>query len=156
MFTQGKPNSSKQMKITSLFSRIPQESSTTIDESHGVKTPTPKSVFSPVSSPDIILPSPVLEKKKATRAKKSLNRLLVDNVEINNKLTISQTHSVELVSKKTLDISTKSPENLKEDDYDADGQSCYGTESMASTICDETDFCSDLVFDDWTDDLTSA
>lgn len=144
------------MKITSLFSRVPQKSPKTLDESHGVKTPTPKYVFSPVSSPDIVPPSPVLEKKKATRAKKSLNCLLVDNVEVNNELTTSQTDSVELISKKTLDLLTKSPENLKEDDHDADDQSCYGTASMASTICDETDFCSDLVFDDWTDDLIST
>jgi len=149
------------MKITSLFSRISHSSSKTITENSDEKLPRQNSsnISSPmsaVSSPDIIPPSPVLQKNRSVKAKRSLNSLLVDNGEHENKLTISQTNSISLVPKKTLDLSIKSPENSKEDNFDVDNQSFIDTESIESTICDESDFCSDLVFDDWVDISSST
>lgn len=142
------------MKITSLFSRA--SSSKIYAENNDGKTPISKYFSSPVSSPDIIPPSPVLEKKKAVNAKRSLNYLLGDCVEVINKSTISEINSIELVPKKAIDLPVKSPQKIKEDDFEVDSQSCYSTQSIASTVCDETDFCSDLVFDDWTDDYSSS
>lgn len=177
------------MKITSLFSRITHVSSDTVTENNGNKTPISgsKTFSSPVSSPDFIPPSPVLEKKKAIKAKRSILHSLVDDVIHTAKLNISQTKSVPEktfdVTKKhldkskvddydvekldviignpsisksddydvnKLDVNIKSPYKLKADDYDGDYQSCIGTESMTSTICDENDL-SDVCFDDWTD-----
>jgi len=144
------------MKITSLFSRISQGTSETITENGNDISPKPNSTIisspiSAVSSPDIIPPSPVFNKNRSIKAKRNLNSLLINNEEYKNKLTVSHTSSVSHVSKIVLDLNKKSPENSKEDNYDIDSQSIIGTESMGSTICDDTDFCSDLVFDDWVD-----
>lgn len=141
------------MKITSLFSRV--SSSEKNAESSVDKTPISKCFSSPVSSPDIIPPSPVLEKKKTVNAKKKLNYLLVGSVEVNNESTTSQINSVEIVPEKSIDLHVKSPNKFKEEE-EVDSQLCCSTQSIASTICDETDFCSDLVFDDWTDDYSSS
>lgn len=164
------------MKITSLFSRISHGSTKTITENNGDKTPIPDSKMfsSPVSSPDLIPPSPVLEKKKAKniKAKRSIIHLLVDDVIQTAEMPISQKISV---PEKTIDVTiknpnkskanncdidkldftTKSPDKSKADDNDVDYQSCIGTESMTSTICDGTDY-SDMIFDDWIDFNSSA
>lgn len=141
------------MKITSLFSRVPHRSCESIagndEDNH---SPKPKPFSDSVSSPDIIPPSPVLEKKKPVKAKRSLNPALVDDGSNEpEKLIISQTNDVQVLPKKTLDFIVQSPDKSNEYDHNVGSQSCTGTESMASTICDETDFCSDLTFDDWID-----
>lgn len=138
------------MKITSLFSRISHGSSKSKTENNDGKTPNMKPSLSPVSSPDIIPPSPVL-KKKSIKAKRSLNCVLIDDIDLKNE----STNNV-ILPKKTLDLATKSPGNSKADDHDIDSQSCNGTESMASTICDDTDFCLDMFPDDWTEPCFSA
>lgn len=137
------------MKITSLFSRVSHGSSQTVEENNDDdKTPKSKSFSSSISSPDIVPPSPVFEKKKTIKAKRSLNRVLVNNVEPKDNINILQKNSLPL---KSIKLITKSPTKTKEEDHGIDSQSCNGTESLASTIGDETDFCSDLYFDDWDD-----
>lgn len=176
------------MKITSLFSRISYGSTKTVTENNSDKTPIPnsKTFSNPVSSPDIIPPSPVLKKKKTIKAKRSIIRLLVDDVIQTAKTTIPQNNSVpentidvttkanncdvdkldfstknSEISKTNgcdvdkLDVITKSSDKFKADDNDVDYQSCIGTESMTSTVCDETDY-SDVIFDDWIDFNFSA
>lgn len=202
------------MKITSLFSRISHGSTKSTTENNGDKTPIPdsKTFSSPASSPDLIPPSPVLEKKKAIKAKRSIIHLLVDDVIQTAKIAVSQKNSVpektidvttknpnkskanncdinkldfitkspdklkadgcdidklDFITKSSnksktddcdvdkLDVITKSPDKSKADDNDVDYQSCIGTESMTSTICDETDY-SDMIFDDWIDFNSSA
>lgn len=174
------------MKITSLFSRISHVSADTVTENNGNKTPMSdsKTFCSPVSSPDFIPPSPVLVKKKAIKAKRSIIHSLVDDIihtaELKTKSVPEKTFGVtkkhldkskvddydvdklsvitenQSISKSDdydvnkLDVNIESPDKLKADDYDGDYQSCIGTESMASTICDENDL-SDVYFDDWTD-----
>lgn len=136
------------MKITSLFSRIPNESSETKKQNNDSSPPNSKSF----SSPDVIPPSPVLGKKKAIKAKRSLNSVLIDDdVGHRNKLTDDKRNSGNIFPNETLISTPKITEPHKIDNDDIDSQPCDGTESMASTICDETDFCSDLVFDDWID-----
>lgn len=142
------------MKITSLFSRISHGPSKTITENNDDKSSSSNltivsSPISVVSSPDVIPSSPVVKKNRSVRAKRSLNSVLVDNGEHKDELTICQTDSVSLVPKKILDIIPKCAENSKGDNYEVDSQTFVGTESLGSTICDDTDFCSDLVFDDW-------
>lgn len=117
---------------------------------------------SPVSSPDIVPPSPVLKKKKANKAKRSLSKVLVDVFDKNaskDKSTSLQTTCDPICPQKTsveLNLTTGCTSNLKKDDY-IDSQSTIGTESLTSTIiCDETDYCSDLYFDDWNDCSTSV
>lgn len=145
------------MKITSLFSRASNVSPTTTTNDNVSTTPTSKSFASPVSSPDVIPPSPVLEKKKSNKAKRSLDRLLAKNVEINVGSTVSKPTAVSAVPKQVLDLITKSPEKPTENGHDVDSQlSSCGTESLPSTVYDETDFCSDLVFDDWLDDCSAS
>lgn len=129
-----------------MFSRTSHESPKTSIENNVIKTPS----IEVLSSPDIVPPSPVMEKKKIIKAKRSLNNVLVNNVQKENP-TISQTDGSSPSIKKTLDLTIQNQKNIKEDFNDIDSQSCTGTESMASTICDEIDFCSDLILDDWND-----
>lgn len=139
------------MKITSLFSRMTNESSETRKQNNDCNSPNSNSF----SSPDVIPPSPVLEKKKSIKAKRSLNSVLIyDSVDHKNKLTDSKQNSVDIFPSETLNLTPKTTEHKIDDDFDS--QLCDGTESMASTICDETDFCSNLVFDDWIDCSSTA
>lgn len=145
------------MKITSLFTRISHGSSKTNSENNDLGTNT-KLYTSPISSPDIVPPSPVLEKKKAIKAKRSLNKVLVDVDDKNkskDKYTNLKTISTSLLTQ-TSDCTLNL--NKEDDQYDCiDSQSINGTESLTSTIiCDETDYCSDLYFDDWNDCSISA
>lgn len=138
------------MKITSLFSRIPNESPKIGENSTGNnddQTPNSKSF----SSPDIIPPSPVLEKKKKIKAKRSLSYAKVDD-KLKENPSLLQTHKlIDPIPKETLDLVTKTPDIPKEVKSDFDNESFDCTESFTSTICEETDFCSDLYFDDWND-----
>lgn len=139
------------MKITSLFSRVldesPKNSKINLDNTDGQ---TPKSQS--FSSPDIIPPSPVLKKKKKIRAKRSLNYVKVNDVEREEKTTLLHTHEVIIpIPKETLNLVTKTPDNPEEVKSEIDSQSFDCIESIASTNCDETDICSDLFFDDWND-----
>lgn len=143
------------MKITSLFSRISSGSSKPKTENHNDKSLNMKSLPSPVSSPDIIPPSPIM-KKKSIKAKRSLNCVLIDDIDLKNKSTNNIILPKVIHSKNTLDLASKTIENSKVDDHDVDSQSCYGTESVASTVCDDTDFCSDLLLDDWNDSCSSV
>lgn len=150
---QNKPSSSKQMKITSLFSRITNESPGTRKQNNDCSSPNTKSF----SSPDVIPPSPVLERKKTIKAKRSLNSVLInDDVGHKNKLMVSKTNSVNIFPNETSNLTPAITEQHQIDKDAIDSQPCDGTESMASTICDETDFCSDLVFDDWIDCSSTA
>lgn len=138
------------MKITSLFSRISHGLSKPEKENNDDKTPNMKSLPSPISSPDIIPPSPVL-KKKSIKAKRSLNCELIDDIHLNNKSSDNV-----ILPKKTLNLSINTTENSKPGDRDVDSQSCNSTESIASKFYDDTDFCSDVFLDDWTDSCSSA
>lgn len=141
------------MKITTLFSRMTNESSETRKQNNDCSSPNAKSF----SSPDVIPPSPVFEKKKTVKAKRSLSSVLIhDDVGHKNKLTDPKTNSVDIFSNEPLSLTPKITEQHKIDNDDIDSQPCDGTESMASTICDDTDFCSDLVFDDWIDCSSTA
>lgn len=145
------------MKITSLFSRVsshgPSESVAAGNDDGDNRTPKSKLLPSSVSSPDIIPPSPVLEKKKSVKARRSLNpTLVVDGSNEQGRAIVSRTDSVSVSPKKTLDL--RSPTKSTIDDRCVDSQSCSTgpeTISQASTVYDETDFCSDLTFDDWDD-----
>lgn len=136
------------MKITSLFSPVSHGSSQIVIENNDDKISKSKSFSSPISSPDIVPPSPVLEKKKTFRSKKNLNHVLANSAEPKDNLNILQKKTLSFT---TIKSTTKSPTKTKKDDRDIDSQSLIDTESLASTICDETDFCSDLFFDDWVD-----
>lgn len=130
------------MKITSLFSSIPLESFKTSTENNDNKpctTPNSKSLSSPTSSPDVILPSPVLEKKRATKAKRCISHVLVDDIEYKDKLTDTHSH----FSKKKLDVSIKKSEN-QNNDVDSQPYS-FDTVSLGSP---NTEFSSDF-FLDW-------
>lgn len=146
---QSQPSSSKQMKITSLFSRISSESSKTITEHNdngSCTTPNSKSFSSPLSSPDVIPASPVLEKKRTTRAKRCINRVLVDAIEHKDKWTILNKDTVSHFPKKNLGLTTKSPGKSYYDNNDIDSQSySFDTVSVEDT---NTEFSSDF-FLDW-------
>lgn len=117
-------------------------------DNNGDQTPKSQSF----SSPDIIPPSPVLEKKKKIKAKRNLNYVKVIEVEREDKSTLLQTNEVIIpIPKETLNLVMKTPDNPDEVKSEIDSQSFNCTESIASTNCDETDFCSDLFFDDWND-----
>ncbi|CAI6352124.1 unnamed protein product [Macrosiphum euphorbiae] len=142
-------SSSKQMKITSLFSRMPPESSETIiecNENGPCTTPNTKSFSSPLSSPDVIPPSPVLEKKReATKSKRCLNRVLVDEIEHKNKLTVLNTDSASHLSNENLGSFTKSTEIPRYDNNDVDSQS-YSIDTV-SVESSYTEFSSDFLLD---------
>lgn len=137
------------MKITSLFSRKPSESSETMTEHNkngSCQTPNSKSFSSPLSSPDVIPPSPVLEKKRGpTKSKRCINRVLVDDIEHKDKLTILNTDPVPHLSNENLDLLTKSTEIPKHDNNDVDSQSfSLDTASVESSY---TEFSSDFLLD---------
>lgn len=133
-----------------MFSRTSCISPKVTTENNGGETSKTKPL-SPVSSPDIIPPSPVLDRKKGIGTKKKLNYSSAIDVERKEELEISQTSCVSLPLKKKLDLLSESSKNTKDDNNDVESQSWTGTESMASTICDETDYYSDLILDDWDD-----
>jgi len=137
------------MKITSLFSRMPLDSSeTTIEcnENGPCTTPNPKSFSSPLSSPDVIPPSPVLEKKRgATKSKRCLNRVLVDEIEHKDKLTVLNTDSASHLSNENLGSFTKSTEIPNYDNNDVDSQS-YSIDTV-SAESSYTEFSSDFLLD---------
>lgn len=149
------------MKITSLFTRIPHVPSKIDPEKNNDNTPDSKLFSSPVSSPDIILPSPLSNKKKSVKAKRSLNKDLVD-------IELEKSKNPPIVSDSLfppityLNLTTDCTTNPKEDDQHdqqnyIDSQSYNSTESLASTItCDESDYYSDLYFDDWNECSSSV
>jgi len=137
------------MKITSLFSRIPPESSETIvecNENGPCTTPNSKSFSSPLSSPDVIPPSPVLEKKRgATKSKRSINRDLVDKIEHKDKLTVLNTDSDPHLSNENVGLFTKSTEIPNHENNDVDSQS-YSIDTV-SVESSYTEFSSDFLLD---------
>jgi len=146
---QSQPTNSKQMKITTLFSRIPTESSKTITEYNEMglsTTPNSKSFSSPLSSPDVIPPSPVLEKKRGvTKSKRCINPVFVDENEHKDKLTVLNTHSVPHFSNENIGLLKKNKEIPKYDNNDVDSQSCsLDTVSIESSL---TEFSSDFLLD---------
>jgi len=137
------------MKITSLFSRKPPESSETMTEPNKngpCTTPNSKSFLSPLSSPDVIPPSPVLEKKRGTtKSKRCINRVLVDDIEHKDKLTILDADSIPHLFNENSDLLTKSTEIPKYDNNDVDSQSfSLDTASVESSF---TEFSSDFLLD---------
>jgi len=137
------------MKITSLFSRIPVEPSENIierNENGPSTTPNSKSFSSPLSSPDVIPPSPVLEKKRgAIKSKRCINRVLVDEIEHKDKLTVSKTDFAPHFSNENLGLLTKSTEIPNCENNDVDSQSySIDTVSVESSF---TEFSSDFLLD---------
>lgn len=140
-------DSFKQLKITSLFSRIPPESSKTIieyNENRPCMTPNSKSFSSPLSSPDVIPSSPVLKKNKATKSRKCLNRVLTDDIKLKDKRTISNTDTVSNFSKDNLGLTTKSTEKP---DYDNDMDSQSYSFDTVSIESSNTEFSTDFFLD---------
>ncbi|KAE9526993.1 hypothetical protein AGLY_013641 [Aphis glycines] len=145
---QSQPDSFKQLKITSLFSRIPPESSKTIIEynkNRPCMTPNSKSFSSPLSSPDVIPSSPVLKKNKATKSRKCLNRVLTEDIKLKDKRTISNTDTVSNFSKDNLGLTTKS---IEKPDYDNDVDSQSYSFDTVSIESSNTEFSTDF-FLDW-------
>lgn len=125
------------------------ESSETITEYNKngpCTTPNSKSFSSPLSSPDVIPPSPVLEKKRGpTKSKRCINPVLVDDIEHQDKLTVLNTDSVPHFSNENIGLLPKSKEIPKYDNYDVNSQSCsLDTVSIESSF---TEFSSDFLLD---------
>ncbi|XP_050539409.1 DNA replication ATP-dependent helicase/nuclease DNA2 isoform X2 [Daktulosphaira vitifoliae] len=141
-------SSSKQIKITSLFSHSSNVMNSIILHKNCDDDVVNKKQLSPesqkLSSPDIVPPSPVLLKKKVIKAKRSLNKILSNNI-VNDKI---KSPNIGTHTKKDLNLSIKNVDNSQEECIDTDYQSFTGTESIASTI-DDVDFCSELFLDDW-------
>ncbi|XP_025208408.1 DNA replication ATP-dependent helicase/nuclease DNA2 isoform X2 [Melanaphis sacchari] len=142
---------SKQMKITSLFSRIPSESSKTIteynDKNESCTTPNSKSFTSPLSSPDVIPPSPVLKKNKVTKSKKCLNRVLINDIKLKEKEAISNTDTVSSFPKENLSSTAKSTEKRDFDNHDVDSQP-YSFDTVSLSIeSSSTEFSTDFFLD---------
>ncbi|XP_026813718.1 DNA replication ATP-dependent helicase/nuclease DNA2 [Rhopalosiphum maidis] len=142
------PGSSKQMKITSLFSRIPPESSKTItkyNETVPCTTTNSKSFSSPLSSPDVIPSSPVLRNNKPSKSKKCINRALIYDIKHKDKWTISNTDTVLNFPKENLGSTTKNTEKPDYDNNDVDSQS-YSFDSV-SIESSNTEFSTDFFLD---------
>jgi len=133
------------MKITSLFSRKSPESSETIIECNE-KGPCTTSNLKSFSSPDVIPPSPVLEKKRgATKSKRCLNSVLVDEIEHKDKLTVLNKDSASHLSNENLGSFTKSTKIPNYENNDVDSQS-YSIDTV-SVESSYTEFSSDFLFD---------
>jgi len=87
-----------------------------------------------------------LEKKRgATKSKRCINPVLVDDIKHKDKLTVLNTDSGPHFSNENLGLLTKSKEIPKYDNNDVDSQSCsLDTASIESSY---TEFSSDFLLD---------